>query len=518
MADRERTQAEAAAAPADSKKRGNMDAHAAAAASATATTDATDGTVSKRPKREAASRAALALAASGAGATAAAAEPSPSSARSSATAAAGASPFVYPPPLIHPGDELDLDPECPEQSLSEWVSDENRNEVTKARRVIYLVAPPKAELQRVRQWALPSETGKAGRKKKASSAAPPPSSAPTVQAPAVEDVAAYLRAVFLPLEVKVLPSLTLVPWGDDDEDGAAAASHLGLNIGSELVRIRSRRSVDGAFPRQLNLSDLLDAAISLVAARKDAYALCMLLEHDLYESKDDVFTCGRAFGGDRVAVVSIARYNPALDAEQDIDRGDVWPASHFAPFAPKQLSPAAAAAAAKGKSKKSKELARRAAAVQQHDDLVAHCAPLQAALAAHHSILSSRGNAASADVASLAGLWLGRACKTAAHELGHCFCLEHCVTHACIMQGSANLREDARQPPYLCAHEHAKLTRATGATERAREEAIKAFCEKHPRVALFAAMAAWIRAKQAATGQNGPASNQAAAAAAPGAQ
>jgi archaemetzincin len=286
------------------------------------------------------------------------------------------------------------------------------------------------------------------------------------------------------------------------------------------VRIRTRLSADGCFPRQLNLSDLLDAAMGMLPS--DAYALVFLVAHDLYESKEDVFTCGRAFGGDRVAVISTARYNPALDALQELNRDDVWPLAHFAPHAPPST-----ATKSNGKSK----AAKRAAAIQRHDDIVATCAPLHAAVKAHNAVAaagsaaacvsssssaaaaSSSGSSSASSAASsssstsLAGLWLGRVCKTASHELGHCFCLEHCVSSACAMQGSANVREDARQPPYLCPLDHAKLTQATGSSEAQREQAVLAFCDKHPRVQLFAAYAAWIRAKMQLNGgaASGPA-------------
>ena len=54
-------------------------------------------------------------------------------------------------------------------------------------------------------------------------------------------------------------------------------------------------------------------------------------------------------------------------------------------------------------------------------------------------------------------LWLTRVCKTASHELGHCFGFDHCTYLACIMQSTSCLAEDARQPPYLCAICEVKL-------------------------------------------------------------
>ncbi|KAK4979427.1 hypothetical protein LTR28_004710 [Elasticomyces elasticus] len=49
---------------------------------------------------------------------------------------------TFPAPLVLPGDELSYDPEYPAQSLTEWISEEERNAVTPRRKIIYLAAPP----------------------------------------------------------------------------------------------------------------------------------------------------------------------------------------------------------------------------------------------------------------------------------------------------------------------------------------------------------------------------------------
>jgi archaemetzincin len=53
----------------------------------------------------------------------------------------------------------------------------------------------------------------------------------------------------------------------------------------------------------------LDAAI----LPDGAYALLFLVHQDLFKSPEDEFVYGRAYGASRVAVVSMARYNPSLD-------------------------------------------------------------------------------------------------------------------------------------------------------------------------------------------------------------
>src|SRR5271170_949147 len=86
---------------------------------------------------------------------------------------------------------------------------------------------------------------------------------------------------------------------------------IGLRTLTEIVRIRTLPSVNHIFKGQLNLDDLLDAAISILP--DGAYALLFLVHQDLFESPEDEFFCGRAYGASRVAVVSIARCNPSLD-------------------------------------------------------------------------------------------------------------------------------------------------------------------------------------------------------------
>ncbi|KAK4129974.1 hypothetical protein BT67DRAFT_437390 [Trichocladium antarcticum] len=205
------------------------------------------------------------------------------------------------------------------------------------------------------------------------------------------DAHQYLAAFYHPLPVKLLPDgPRFVPWTDDKTGGRKQPAYIGLQVGRGITRITTRPCPDGAFARQLSLNDILDAAIEALPG--DAYAMVMLAHHDLYgDDDDDDFCCGRAYGGSRVAVVSSARYHPALDDAAGIDRAHMWPASHCADHV---------------------------AALKPRN----HPRPLA----------------------------LSRVARTASHELGHCFGLAHCSYYACVMQGTAGLAEDARQPPYLC--------------------------------------------------------------------
>ncbi len=90
-------------------------------------------------------------------------------------------------------------------------------------------------------------------------------------------------------------------------------------------------------------------------------------------------------------------------------------------------------------------------------------------------------------------MWLSRICKTASHELGHCLGLDHCVYYACIMQGTASLVEDARQPPYFCPVCLAKVLRATGTDEVDRYTEMLKLCDGWSEdSALWESHRAWI--------------------------
>ena len=93
----------------------------------------------------------------------------------------------------------------------------------------------------------------------------------------------------------------------------------------------------------------------------------------------------------------------------------------------------------------------------------------------------------------LSALWFGRVCKTASHELGHCFGIDHCTYYSCIMQGTAHLAEDSRQPPYLCPVDLSKVIRATGSSEQERYKALRRFCDEWKQDRMFAAFGAWIQ-------------------------
>jgi archaemetzincin len=73
----------------------------------------------------------------------------------------------------------------------------------------------------------------------------------------------------------------------------------------------------------MNPGDRLDAAISILP--DGAYALLFPVHQDLFESPEDEFVCGHAYGASRVAVVSMARYNTSLDCQREEERDHAWP-------------------------------------------------------------------------------------------------------------------------------------------------------------------------------------------------
>ena len=243
------------------------------------------------------------------------------------------------------------------------------------------------------------------------------------------------------------------------------------------------------FKAQLNLNDILDAAISDLPA--NAYALLLIVHHDLFEDEDDDFCCGRAYGGSRVAVVSSSRYNPCLDEFQAVEREHAWPASHCTTYVNTTCETASERPRPRKKAKKSdaatsKEKEALAPIPLERDGNF----PLQAAVSAHHSL---RPNFLISE--NYHNLWLARVCRTASHELGHCFGIAHCVYYACVMQSTASLAEDARQPPYLCPVDLAKLLRATGASEIQHYTALGEFCNTQEHTNMFAALGAWIKVR-----------------------
>lgn len=339
----------------------------------------------------------------------------------------------------------------PKQSVQSWLREKERNPVTPARNVVYVAAPPdiQSDARFIQTWEVPC-------------------GAPSREAHFTRPVIEYLSAYFHGMPVRAYkPVLQFGLWDDEKPDTSPKYIGLSADTSTERVGIRCRKCPDGAFKRQLNVSDLVDALIDLLPG--DAYSLVLLVNHDIYENDDDDSMCGRAYGGSRAAVVSTARYNPFFST---YDLQHAWPASHCQAYM-ESLLPA---------EKRAKS--REGSIIDLTQDT-----PLHRAVEAFRAT-QQPANSDNADN----GLWLSRICRTTSHELGHCFGMDHCVYYACNMQGTAGMSEDFRQPPYLCPVDLAKLLLATGASEKERYGALLAYCERLKHVPMFTAYAAWIRA------------------------
>jgi archaemetzincin len=222
----------------------------------------------------------------------------------------------------------------------------------------------------------------------------------------------------------------------------------------------------------------LDTVISILPV--DAYALVLLVDHDMYESEEDDFCCGRAYGGSRVAVVQTARYNPVLDVHEGIDRSHMWPMSHCKKFVDDLCAV---------------------------EDVEVKQATKQQAGLSKGGAMRAAVNASSTtpmpntrEDQDVQALWFSRLARTVSHELGHCFGMDHCVYYACNMQSTAGMKEDVRQPPYLCPICEAKVAHAIagelhggGSTEKEewimrRCEALRGFCERLEERGMASAM------------------------------
>ncbi|MGO9113266.1 MAG: archaemetzincin [Thermoguttaceae bacterium] len=71
-----------------------------------------------------------------------------------------------------------------------------------------------------------------------------------------------------------------------------------------------------------------------------------------------------------------------------------------------------------------------------------------------------------------------RTLKTASHETGHMFSMQHCTLYECNMCGSNHREEADRRPLWLCPHCLAKLCHATGADPIKRFKDLAAFSKR----------------------------------------
>ncbi|KAK6534124.1 hypothetical protein TWF281_005462 [Arthrobotrys megalospora] len=353
-------------------------------------------------------------------------------------------PTTFPAPLVLPNDDLSCDPKYPPQSLLSWKRLKDRNPITSNRNKIYHLTLPvrSSDAPDFQSWAIPVD----------------PETKSQIRGtpgPVWEDVVDYLAAFFHPLELVEYPSITTISkW-------SSKSKFLALSTSSSrnAVQLRTRPSPDGpetsCYTHQLSLLDILDFAIEILP--EDAYTLIIFTHHDLYEGDDDDFCIGRAFGGSRVCVVSSARYHPfseglaGVGSDEAGGKGHDWPASHCAQFVQQMCQEAEEEVSRKKKKRKitTAEIDESATGNRERT-------PMYRAVVAH--ISEQPGGIKHRE--HLRSVWLSRICKTASHELLHCFGIDHCTYYACMMQGTTSILEDTRQPFYMCPVEQAKVKEA----------------------------------------------------------
>ena len=70
-----------------------------------------------------------------------------------------------------------------------------------------------------------------------------------------------------------------------------------------------------------------------------------------------------------------------------------------------------------------------------------------------------------------------RTLKTATHETGHMFSIEHCIAYECNMCGANNRQESDQHPAYLCPECLPKIWWSTHCDPAERFEKLQKFCE-----------------------------------------
>lgn len=100
----------------------------------------------------------------------------------------------------------------------------------------------------------------------------------------------------------------------------------------------------------------------------------------------------------------------------------------------------------------------------------------QASLRERVGVWSLYRNGDPAESADAFRLCLLRTLKTAVHEIGHMFSMQHCTAYECGMCGSNHREESDRRPLWFCPECQAKVCWAAGADPATRYRQLAEFC------------------------------------------
>lgn len=207
----------------------------------------------------------------------------------------------------------------------------------------------------------------------------------------------------------------------------------------------------------------VDPVLSLLSQQKeskgfkeafpDAFCIMAVTMEDLYSDPTDLFVAGMAAGGSHVAVFSFARYQPGFHFSREhwfewspvayqhchpLGRGDLAVGGAVAAEGPLCHAAGPREVLARGTKRKG----RTAPKTKRKRTEVSKGKAGKG---------KAGGKMEEAQACPLpGGSLLQRSIKLLVHELGHLYHLDHCVHHACCMNGSGHLDEDFRQPMFLC--------------------------------------------------------------------
>ena len=260
--------------------------------------------------------------------------------------------------------------------------------------------------------------------------------------PSIEKLVDYTR-IFFDRPVSVLPAATLdvtsfeelsskkkrkvasnVPGAFANASKRKFTLKLPTEEGNRQMSVKVAGRGDITSDRiQLQVTSLLDVLSSYRYGRHDMnkndFCIMGITLEDLYDGPSDLFCAGMAFGGDKCAIFSFARYHPLIKMHP----GKWW---HY------------------GYADESDGYSY----YEDDDQDPVGLRQTPFVIRSHQKQMESE--------------FLRRSCKLLTHELGHLYALDHCIHNRCLMMGTGHLVEDYRAPSHLCGICLRKLCWRTG--------------------------------------------------------